>query len=47
MIDEGHVASSATSELVILAKKLSVEFRWIVTGTPTSTITLYSFNDHG
>ena len=38
VIDEGHVASNSTSSMVTLAKKLGVESKWIVTGTPTSEI---------
>ncbi|WWD19169.1 hypothetical protein CI109_103627 [Kwoniella shandongensis] len=35
ILDEGHVASNKTSNAMILAMQLSVERRWLVSGTPT------------
>ena len=36
VVDEGHNAAEKRKDYAIFTKLLSVERRWIVTGTPTS-----------
>lgn len=38
MVDEGHTSANLTTEYTVAASKLSVEHRWLVTGTPTRNL---------
>ncbi|KAG9318758.1 P-loop containing nucleoside triphosphate hydrolase protein [Chiua virens] len=38
VIDEGHIASNMTAAINTFVRELSIQHKWIVTGTPTSNI---------
>ncbi|KAI0707952.1 P-loop containing nucleoside triphosphate hydrolase protein [Earliella scabrosa] len=42
VVDEGHNAAETRTDYAIFTKLLSVERRWIMTGTPTSKLSLLS-----
>ncbi|KAH8099601.1 SNF2 family N-terminal domain-containing protein [Cristinia sonorae] len=47
VVDEGHKAHNRTSNLTTFARRLSVERRWIVTGTPTTHLMGLQFGQNG